>query len=934
MSAGSAAPGTTASPGGDRTTPLAPAWPGVDPAWSRRVAVDGHDWHLLDNAPSLTGPARGVLLCVHGNPTWSYLWRSVLTAGAAAGWRVVAVDQLEMGWSERTGAHHRLADRVAQLGRLTDALGISGDGDGVLPPGEVEARGARLPVVAVGHDWGGVVVSGWAVDHPRELAALVLTNTAVHHDDAVPVPGLLRLARRTAIHSAATVLTPAFLEVTLSLASPALAPEVRAAFRSPYTTAERRRGIGAFVEDIPVDASHPSHRELRRVADGVAALDVPALLLWGPRDPVFYGRYLRDLRERLPQADVHRFEGAGHLVAEDADVAGVLVRWLAARGIGLPAAGPEAVDGDTAPHPRGTDAASLGPGGELPVRGDSAPYEPLWAALDSLADTDGPAVVSLRDGAVTTVTWRRLAADVRHLALGLSDAGVGPGQRVSLLVPPGAELTTALFACLRIGAVVVLADAGLGTAGLTRAVRGAAPDVIIGIDRALLGARTLGWPGRRVLVAGAGAGADALRSRILGAERTYRDLIEQGRRLESAGIELPPEPAPDADAAVLFTSGSTGPAKGVAYTHRGLAGMRDVVADTYGLSPARPFVAGFAPFALLGTALGATSATPDMDVTAPATLTAGALADAVAAIDARAVFASPSALANVVRTAGELTEAGRSALGRVEVLLSAGAPIAPERLAAAAALVPSARAHTPYGMTEALPVTDVSLEEIRQASADAASGTVRGAGGGTCVGRPVGRARVLVVPLDDAGRATGQPTDEAGVTGEVVVSAPNLKDRYDRLWATEADSRTWPGWHRTGDVGHLDGRGRLWVEGRLSHVISTAGGVVTPVAVENAALAVNGVRRAAAVGVGPAGTQQVVVVVETDPDVHADARRSWSLAPAGLARTVRARATVPVAAVLRVPEVPTDVRHNSKVERARLAAWAERALAGARVGNP
>ncbi|RPF28833.1 alpha/beta fold hydrolase [Georgenia muralis] len=913
MSARSAAPG-------------AQAWPGVDPAWSRRVAVDGHEWHLLDNAPSLTAPARGVLLCVHGNPTWSYLWRSVLAAGASAGWRVVAVDQLEMGWSERSGAHHRLADRVAQLGRLTDTLGISGDG-------EPEPGGA-LPVVAVGHDWGGVVVSGWAVDHPRELAALVLTNTAVHHDDAVPVPGLLRLARRTAVHSAATVLTPAFLEVTLSLASPALSPAVRAAFRSPYTTAERRRGIGAFVEDIPVDARHPSHRELGRIADGVAALDVPALLMWGPRDPVFYERYLRDLRERLPQADVHRFEGAGHLVVEDADVAGVLVRWLAARGIGLPAADPQALDRDvTALLRHETDSAALGPGGEL--RADSAPYEPLWAALDSLADTDGPAVVSLRDGAATTVTWRRLAADVRHLALGLVDAGVRPRQRVSLLVPPGAELTTALFACLRIGAVVVLADAGLGTAGLTRAVRGADPDVTIGIDRALLGARTLGWPGRRVLVAAeSGSGADPLRRRILGAEGTYRDLIAQGRRLEAAGIELPPEPGPDADAAVLFTSGSTGPAKGVAYTHRGLAGMRDVVGDTYGLSPERPFVAGFAPFALLGTALGATSATPDMDVTAPATLTAGALADAVAAIDARAVFASPSALANVVRTAGEVTGDGRSALGRVEVLLSAGAPIAPERLAAAAALVPSAAAHTPYGMTEALPVTDVSLEEIRQAAADAASGTVRGAGGGTCVGRPVGRAQVLVVPLDDDGRATGQPTDEAGVTGEVLVSAPNLKDRYDRLWATEADSRTWPGWHRTGDVGHLDGVGRLWVEGRLTHVISTAAGVVTPVAVENAALAVAGVGRAAAVGVGPAGTQQVVVVVETDPDVHAGARRSWSLAPAGLARAVRARATVPVAAVLRVPEIPTDVRHNSKVERTRLAAWAERALAGARVGNP
>jgi olefin beta-lactone synthetase len=110
--------------------------------------------------------------------------------------------------------------------------------------------------------------------------------------------------------------------------------------------------------------------------------------------------------------------------------------------------------------------------------------------------------------------------------------------------------------------------------------------------------------------------------------------------------------------------------------------------------------------------------------------------------------------------------------------------------------------------------------------------------------------------------------------------------------------------------------------------------VVTPVQVENDALSVRGVVRAAAVGVGPAGAQQVVVVLETDPAVHAGARRAPSLAPEGLARAVRAAVRVPVAAVLRVPEVPTDVRHNSKVERARVAHWAARMLAGARAGRP
>ncbi|MFH5823585.1 alpha/beta fold hydrolase [Georgenia sp. AZ-5] len=888
--------------------------PGVDPAWSHEAEVGGHRWHYLDNAASLDRAPRGTVLCVHGNPTWSYLFRSVLAAGAAAGWRVVAVDQLEMGFSERTGTPYRLADRVAQLGALTDALGLSGPAwDG-------------LPVVTVGHDWGGVVSAGWAVDHLRELAGVVLTNTGVHQPSGKRVPYLLRLARHATVHDPATTLTPAFLDVTLSLARPPLPPDVRAAYRAPYRSADRRRGIGFFVEDIPVDAHHPSHAELERIATGLARVGVPALLLWGPRDPVFYERYLRDLITRLPHADVHRFEGAGHLLLEDADVAGTVVRWLERRGIGSPAAaagapaGPAALPAPpTAPHP----------------------YRPLYAALLEQSGSPRAAVVALSASGRSELSWAELASRVHHLALGLADSGVRPGHRVSLLVPPGVDLTTALFACLRLGATVVLADAGLGIKGLTRAVKGAAPDHIIGIEKALVAARALGWPGRKFVAVPSGHDVGYTPPRTAHSRRrtirifgSVRELLARGAELEAAGTALPPEPDPDSDAAILFTSGSTGPAKGVVYTHRRLAGMRDVVADTYGLSPERSFVAGFAPFALLGTALGATSATPDMDVTAPATLTAAALADAAAAIDAYAVFASPSALANAVRTAPGLSPEQRDALARVRLFLSAGAPISSERLAQAREIMPAAELHTPYGMTEALPLTDVSLEEILAAEADAAAGTVTGAGGGSCVGTPVPGAQVRIAPLDDAGRATGDPTDAPGVTGEVVVTAPNLKDRYDQLWATQDHSATWPGWHRTGDVGHLDAAGRLWVEGRLTHVIVTPQGVVTPVQIENDVLGIRGVTRAAAVGVGPVGAQQVVVVVETDAAVDPGARRKAALAPAGLARAVRAAVDVPVAAVLRVPKVPTDVRHNSKVERARLAAWASGVLAGERVTNP
>jgi acyl-coenzyme A synthetase/AMP-(fatty) acid ligase len=163
------------------------------------------------------------------------------------------------------------------------------------------------------------------------------------------------------------------------------------------------------------------------------------------------------------------------------------------------------------------------------------------------------------------------------------------------------------------------------------------------------------------------------------------------------------------------------------------------------------------------------------------------------------------------------------------------------------------------------------------------------------------------------------------------VSAPWMSSGYDRLWRTEALARPLLGagtsrrtWHRTGDVGHVDVEGRLWIEGRVVHVIHTVDGPVTPVPIEIAVEEVPGVQRAAAVGVGPVGVQQLVVVVET-------LAASSGAAPASLAAAVRAAvAPQPVAAVRTIDQLPVDIRHNAKIDRAALSASMERVLSGER----
>ena len=564
----------------------------------------------------------GTMLCLHGNPTWSYLWRRFL-ATAPPGWRVIAPDQLGMGWSERLDRPRTLAERIDDLGRLTDALELSG------------------PVVAVAHDWGGPVLLGWAERHRELLAGVVLTNTGVALPADTAPPGSITPRPVRSLLETVCARTPAFVRATTALSRPALPKAVRDAFASPYAIPARRRAVRDFVADIPLESGHPSRATLDGVVDGLADLaDLPALLVWGPRDPVFSIRYLHDLRRRLPRADVQLYPRASHLVVEDAPQAATDVwEWVRASVVGER---PTADDPD--------------PGLATPDAGD--PDRPLWDGLLARADDDETAIAELGPNAGAPISFADLERRIAELAVGLERAGVRPGQRVALLIRPGIDLTVAVYACWRVGAAIVVADAGLGLRNLGRALRSADPDHLIAHPgRTGRGRRAPGTrrpdPRRRP----AGAGAPTTPGVLLA------DRAPQPRRSHPAARGwLPPddgdEPhtdppgSPDDEAAVLFTSGATGPAKGVVYRHRQLRAQLDLVRTVCDLRPGARLVAAFPPFALYGPALGVAAAVPDMDPTKPGTLTATALAEAVAAVGATVVFASPAALRNVVATAG------------------------------------------------------------------------------------------------------------------------------------------------------------------------------------------------------------------------------------------------------------------------------------------
>lgn len=821
--------------------------PGLDPSWSRFITVTDsqgiqHAFHFLDSFAGRVDQPRLTVVCVHGNPTWSYLWRRLL-ALAPDDVRVIAVDQLGMGYSDRLTERRTLSQRVSDLAELVSALQIV------------------TPIVSIAHDWGGPISLGWIEQciktHSQEIAGVILLNTAVHQPDVFKGPGLIRLARARALLAPVTQYTPIFVRGTTVLSGRKIPRPVAKAFALPYQTVADRHSVRGFVADIPFEPDHESRETLDRIAMDLSYLhSTPVLLCWGPNDPVFSDQYLRDFKERIPHAAIHRYVGASHLVSEDApQLFHDVLSWI-----------------DQPSQPQQTT-----------VNGQRSQVDLNEALRERAHNTPTEIALTVmgKTSPKITVTWRTLHQRVAEFAAGMRASGIRQGDRIALMIPPGPELIALIYAAWSIGACVVLADSGLGVRGMARALKGAHPDHVFAIRRAWPIIRTLQIPGLKV----------------------YSDQLHAFR---VKGATLPETShSSELEGAVAFTSGSTGPAKGVLYSRGRIEETVATLRRHYQLGQRDVIVAAFAPWAVFGPALGVGSVLPSMDLSKPSSLGFEQLSHAISHAGGTLLWASPAALRNVLRTApSDFSSATSNSESTIRLILSAGAPVPKTMLAEVARMYPNAEVRTPYGMTEALPLTDISLKDIVESVDDT----------GVAVGAPLSGVEIEIAPWDTPHELTSTPH----VMGEIVVRAGHMRDSYDRLEFTQRAAAMHHTRHRTGDVGHLDEDGRLWVEGRLAHVITTADGPITPVPVEQRVEQLSGIEAAACVGVGPMFSQVIVVVVVLG-------RKFDDLE---LIDSIRAVAKVPVSAVLISKHLPTDIRHNAKINREQIARWAANKLGG------
>jgi len=271
------------------------------PYAQRTTQVDGHTMAYVDE-----GTGSPVLL-VHGNPTWSFYYRSLLAALPPLGLRAIAADHIGMGRSDKPSAGdypHTLSRRVSDLRAFIDGLALT------------------EPLSLVVHDWGGAIALAWAVDNVDRIDKLVVLNTgAFPLPPDKTLPWTLRAARLPVLGDWAVTRLNAFSLGALALGSGRrwLPAEARAGLLAPYDCPQHRVAVSRFVQDIPLRPSNAAYPVLARVEQRLHLLrNTPTLVCWGMRDPVFDEVVLDHLLSFLPQADVHRFADAGHYVLEDA----------------------------------------------------------------------------------------------------------------------------------------------------------------------------------------------------------------------------------------------------------------------------------------------------------------------------------------------------------------------------------------------------------------------------------------------------------------------------------------------------------------------------------------------------------------------------------------------------------------------------------------
>jgi len=510
------------------------------------------------------------------------------------------------------------------------------------------------------------------------------------------------------------------------------------------------------------------------------------------------------------------------------------------------------------------------------------------------------------------LTFRQLDQQSDNLAAGLDSIGIGRGTRTILMVPPGMDFFLTVFALFKVGAVPVVVDPGMGIDRMLQCLARSRPTAFIGIEK-----------------------AHVLRTLRPGFFKTVKRWVTVGRKWFWGGYTLnqlmnrfpgapfkPVQTTENETAAIVFTTGSTGPAKGVIYTHGNFDAQIRQIQSHFRIGPDEVDLPTFPLFALFDPALGMTAVIPDMDPTKPALVNPVKIIEAIENHGVTNMFASP-ALLNRVGKYGRENEIKLPSLRRV---VSAGAPVSPANIEQFSSMLSNeTQIHTPYGATEAVPIISIGSHEILLETRKLSE-----QGFGMCVGRPIENTKVKLIEISDEPITQIQEIQEMpdNQVGEITVKADLVTAHYfndaNADFLTKIPDTDGKIWHRMGDLGWKDSKGRIWFCGRKAHRVETGKETLFTIPVEAIFNNHDKVYRSALTGVGPKNRQIPVVFVEPFEKISDEKqfiRELFDLAD-------KNPLTADIEYIFIEYKFPVDIRHNSKIFREKLAIKARELITG------
>lgn len=512
----------------------------------------------------------------------------------------------------------------------------------------------------------------------------------------------------------------------------------------------------------------------------------------------------------------------------------------------------------------------------------------------------------------SSLTFKELDILSNKFALQLSKLGLKKGDKTLLFLRPNLDFSAMAFALFKLGVVPVFIDPGMGKKNLLKCIKESSPVALIAEKEIHL---------IKLFYKDA---FKSVRMNVTNGSFTFGKMISIAKMKKEKiqgfnSIHFDPEDT----AAILFTSGGTGTPKGVVYTHRIFDQQTSMLQDLYQLTNNDIDMPGFPLFSLFTIAMGMTSCIPDMDPTKPGSCDPKKLVQNIKDQKPTFVAGSPAIWE---RVADYCIEHGIT-LPTIKYVVMFGAPVSVRIHRKFRPLLPNGTTYTPYGATEALPVSNISGEFVLKNTAQLSD-----EGFGTCIGKPTPGVEIKIIKVSDDVIPRFSNDLELPVleVGEIIVKGPTVTREYFNLPKQTAEAKIYesedtngPFWHRMGDLGFIDRAGLLWFCGRKSHMVVGATHNYYPIPIEAIFNKHPAVKRSALVGLGTVGNQTPVIVIERKDGQYLSGKGRSIFESELLAVAKKYPHTKDIQKIYLSKAMPVDVRHNIKIDRLKLKAEIE-----------